>query len=308
MHSRRVAEVPPAVPAACCAALAALVYAAPAAQQATFRSGIRTVAVYATVHDEQNRLVRDLPRDAFEIFDEERKVAITVFSSGIQPITVAVMLDTSTSMATKYERVRDSALAFVRAMRPEDRARIGTFGAEITTGAHLTSDPSELERVLREELWPGGNTPLWGALSAAMDALAGESGRRVVLVLTDGADTGGLPGWKSDRAGVEKQAIGQDFMLYAINFFTPGMSSQAPRMSPVVADLADRTGGAHFEVPESGDLAATFTRVAEELRHQYLLGFIPDALDGRTHRLYVSMTRPGLTVRAKKSYIAAADR
>jgi VWFA-related protein len=297
-----------AAAAACCAALAVPGYAPAAPQQTTFRSGVRTVAVYATVHDEQGRLVRDLTRDAFEIFDEERPVAISVFSSGIQPITVAVMLDMSTSMAAKYVRVRDSALAFVRAMRPEDRARIGTFGAEIATGANLTHDTSELERVLREELWPGGNTPLWSALSAAMGTLLGEAGRRVVLVLTDGADTGGLPGWTGDRAAVEKQAIEQDFMLYAINFFTPGASALAPRMSPIVGDLAERTGGRYFEVPESGDLPATFTRVAEELRHQYLLGFIPETLDGKTHRLYVRMTRPGLTVRARKRYLAARDR
>lgn len=291
-----------------CLALAALVWTAPAAQQQTFRSGVRTVAVYATVQDEEGRLVRDLPREAFEIFDERERAAITVFSSAAQPITVAVMLDMSTSMAVKYERVRDAALAFVRSMRPEDRARIGTFGSEIAVGAHLTNDASELERVLREELWPGGNTPLWGALSAAMGSLAGESGRRVVLVLTDGADTGGLPGWAGDRPLVERQAIEQDFMLYAINFHTAAAGATAPRLSPVVADLSERTGGAHFEVPQTGDLAATFTRVAEELRHQYLLGFVPETLDGQIHRLYVRVTRPGLTVRAKKSYLAAREK
>jgi hypothetical protein len=101
----------------------------------------------------------------------------------------------SGSVMRRLLRLRDSSLQFIKALTPVDRARIGTFGAEIFISPLLTNDQKVLERVLREELWPGGMTPLWGALGAALDSLANEPGRRVVLIFTDGAAAGTLPGY-----------------------------------------------------------------------------------------------------------------
>ena len=137
-----------------------------AAQQApTFRAGTQTVPIYATVQDRNGRLVPDLTREDFEVFDSGKPVPITVFSNEIQPITVVVLLDMSGSMANRLLRVREGALHFIRALRPEDRARIGTFGEEIAISPWLTNDKGRLERILGEELWPGGPTPLWGGLN-----------------------------------------------------------------------------------------------------------------------------------------------
>jgi Ca-activated chloride channel homolog len=269
-------------------------------QQPTFKTGVQTVAIYATVRNAQGRSVFDLTKDDFEVLDNGKPVEITTFSSGRQPLTVALLLDMSGSMNPSLLRVRDSTRRFIDALRSEDRVRICTFGAEIAVSPILTNDQAVLTRIVNEELWPGGNTPLWNAMVAAMQSLAEEPGRRVVLALTDGADSGSLAGWKGTFRDVRDRATREGFMLYMV-----GMDASPIRsaLKPEVAALLDDTGGAHFNVAPGDDLGETFTRVAEELRRQYLIGFVP-AADGREHRLTVTVKRAGLQARARKSYTA----
>jgi VWFA-related protein len=267
---------------------------------ATFRSRVQVVDAYATVQDAEGRLVPDLPRDAFEVLDNGRPVPITTFSNDPQPITVAVMLDMSGSMEDRLLLVRESARRLVDALQPGDRAAVGSFGFEVAVSPLLTGEKSVLRRVLGEELWPGGATPLWRAVDAAMNALAREPGRRVVLLLTDGADndrTSGAP----RRQDLERRAVRESFMVYAI-----GMKGSA--FDDGVARVAERTGGGHFQLAADADLGATFARVVQELRHQYLLGFEASAPFGTTHAVSVRGLRPGLKVRARQSYQAEAER
>jgi Ca-activated chloride channel family protein len=278
-------------------AIAVVVVTALAAQQTTFRSGARTVAVYATVIDSSGRLVVDLSRLDFQIRDNGRPVEITLFSNELQPITVALMLDMSSSMEPRYMRVRESTMSLAQTLMPWDRMTIGTFGQEVAVSPLLTGDKAELTRVISEELWPGGGTPLWQAIDTGMTALTGESGRRVVLVLTDGEDTGGLPNWNGNRESVERRAQDSEFMIYAIGMEGTGLKGG-------IDDLADETGGGHFELKRDADLPSTFARVSDELRHQYVLGFTPASLDGKKHSLDVRVTRRDLNVRARKSYQA----
>jgi Ca-activated chloride channel family protein len=301
-------------------------------QQPVFRAGIQTVPVYATVLDREGRLVSGLERTHFEMLDDGRRAEITTFSNDIVPMTVVLLLDMSYSMTGEQARVRDAALQFVDALLPADRVRIGTFGDEIALSPWLTSDKTILRRVLREEVWPGGRTPVWSAVRAAFRSIANEPGRRVVLTLSDGVDTGcprivppapipqpapgiaaslavprqgsllnvtiGSETLCSTYADVEKTAIGSEFMTYAIGMEGPGLTAGLEK-------LADATGGGHFELQRNADLATTLSKVADELHHQYALGFTPVSLDGRIHQLEVRLTRPGLTARARKSYVAA---
>jgi Ca-activated chloride channel family protein len=284
----------------CAVALGSLWTARSAAQQPAFRSSVNTVAVYATVNDSSGRLVPNLVREDFQILDKGVPAEITTFSNDPQPITVLIMLDMSWSMRSRLLRLRDSTLKFIQALGPGDRAQIGTFGEEIAISPLLTDDKATLARVLREELWPNGGTPLWTALDAAMTALAGETGRRVVLAITDGEDVCNLP--RCVGAGrIEDRAERESFMLYAIGMDGTGLAGR-------ITELTERTGGGHFALAPGADLASTFALVADELRHQYLLGFTPARMDGGVHRLEVRVTRPGLTVRARKNYVAAASR
>ena len=276
-----------------------------ASQQPSFRSGVQTVVIHSTVKDENGRLVPGLTRDQFEVFDNGQPAQITAFSNEAQPITVALMLDMSGSMMTQVFRVRDSTLHFIEALQPADRARIGTFGSEIALSPLLTNDKRVLARVAREELWPGGGTPLWNALYAAMGSLAEEQGRRVVLVLTDGMNSGSLPGWSGSFGEVRARATKEGYMLYSIGM--EGVYQGESELKKYL-QLIDDTGGGHFNVGADDDLQATFARVADELRRQYLIGFAPVTLDGKEHSLEVRLKKPGLKARARKSYVAGQTR
>lgn len=142
----------------------------------------------------------------------------------------------------------------------------------------------------------GGGTPLWTAVHEAMISLEKEPGRRVILTLTDGVGTHlrGFPGSESD---VRRRAENDGFMLYAI-----GMEGSP--LDGSVTSLGERTGGGFFTLEAEADLTATFLRVIEELRHQYLIGFNPPKADGRMHDVEVKMRRDGMKVRARKRYRA----
>jgi VWFA-related protein len=303
-----------------------------AQEERVFRGGAQTVPVYATVRDAQGRLVPNLTRADFQVIDDGRPATITTFSDDLLPASIALLLDMSTSMLGEHARVREAALHFIEQLVPEDRVRIGTFGDEIALSPWLTSDKAILSRVLREEVWPGGDTPLWSSMRAGMASIADEPSRHVIVTLTDGIDTGcprmigstgvpqrsvallsqrfaasavrqTLPRPVDRRAScatfddVETLALDREFMVYAIGMEGPGLAGG-------LIKLTDETGGGRFELRRNEDLARAFKDVLDELHHQYALGFTPVALDGRTHLLQVRIARPGLTARARKSYVA----
>jgi len=265
---------------------------------------------------------------------------VTNFSREIVPITVVMLLDMSGSQETGVEWMRKGAGAFISRMLAADRARIGTFGIEIALSPRLTSDQVYLHRVLREEIWPGGSTPLWEAMDLGMSSLAGEQGRRVILALTDGIDTTPPPagitaplnindprgtttaatkalqsaqGASADPlsasgkyAVVRTRAEREGFMVYAVGHAVPDGGGFA--LSGQIRALAIDSGGGYRSFAERDNAAAALSEVADELHHQYLIGFSSTALDGKVHRLEIKSKRGGMTVQARKSYLAVAAR
>lgn len=305
----------------CIAAMALSGVAIPARQQTPFRSGANTVAVYATVTDKDGRLVPDLAREDFEIRDGGKTQPITVFSNDTQPITVVMMLDRSGSMRGNFGLVVAAAEAFVRKLDPGDKARIGSFAARVQIDPPaFTSDQEEMVRILRTELQETGPTPLWNALDEAIAALREQEGRRVVLIMSDGADA--PMNFRFDNRSimdVMRRAQQENVMVYAIGLqstilrppgargglggFGGALTSERP--DPGLAIVAEDTGGGYFELNRAANLGATFARVADELHRQYALGFEPPALDGKMHKLQVRVGKPGMKARARKEYFAA---
>jgi Ca-activated chloride channel homolog len=292
-----------------------------AQQQPTFRSGARTVAVYATVAQKDGRLVTDLTRDAFEIREEGKPQPITVFSTEMQPVSVVMMLDHSGSMRGNVGLVEQAAEAFIKSLGPGDTARIGTFAERIVIQPEsFTSDQGTLIRILRSGQPVIGPTPLWNALGMAVEALRGREGRKVVLVFSDGGDSPNMMSLNNRSImDVMRDAQRDDVMVYAIGLQTTvlmgpnprggigsmGGSMTSVRPDPGLARIAEDTGGGYFELNRSENLAATFAGVADELHRQYALGFEPLRLDDKMHKLDVRVNRKGLNVRARKEYFAA---
>jgi len=372
--------------------------AEPAQSQTPFHSVTHAVSIYATIVDSTGRLVTDISRDEFEIYDNGKKQNLTLFDNGIQPITIVIMLDRSGSMVKNFDLERDAAERFVADLLPTDKARLGSFSNRIEIDPpSFTSNKDDLIRILHENLLDAGVTPLWNATDVAMLALERQEGRRVVLVFTDGYDN---PEQRPDRQTVTfgqvlSRAAADEIMVYAIGLAqtcesptpaanaalealarsqsssdafdapvryqrgvapprtpplpgvrrgpdnggapvppNPGMpipgvgtplgpgvnvpvdkllgrghtdsGCSTTKPDPSLKDLAAEGGGGYFELHATDDLAPTFARVADELHRQYLLAFTPATLDGRTHNLEIRVRRPGLTIRARHSYIAAA--
>lgn len=275
--------------------------AAAAQQQPTFRSGTRTVPIYATVTDAAGRLVPDLARDDFEVWDNGKKMDLAVFENAIQPITVVVMLDTSGSMTMNLDLLKQAATQFVIRLLPTDRARIGTFSDKIRIAPKaFTNDRDDLIRILRDDIAYGNPTRLWDATDEGMTALTDLDGRRVVLVFTDGADNFS----RRKEGDVLQRARDGEFLIYAIGLRSRMRGQGITDPDPGLRKVAEETGGGYFELSHTDELNATFTRVASELHSQYVLGFSPQLLDGKVHKLEVMIKRPGLVARARKSYIA----
>jgi len=223
-------------------------------QEPTFKGGNRTVAVYATVTGADGRLVPNLTRSAFSVLDNGRPQDLTLFSSDLQPITVVILLDRSGSMRGNFTLVQQAAESFVEVMRPDDKARIGSFSNGIQVDPRdFTSDRDELLHILRTELQAEGPTPLWNAVNVGITALLHQQGRRVVLVFTDGMDSPmNFSSGNSSLKSVMKRAEEEDVMVYAIGL--------APSMPGYQGKPGSGGGGGHHGGGGGGGFPGGFGR------------------------------------------------
>jgi len=273
-----------------------------AQQTPVFRSGTQLVPIYVTVTDDDRRLVPGLIEEDFEIYDEGERQELAFFDNQVQPITVVVMLDTSASMTPSIRFLEAAAEQFLIRLLPEDQGRVGAFNDKIEFSPEFTSDRDALTAALRE-LDFGNPTRLYDAIDASLDTLVGIEGRRVILVFTDGDDTGS----DASQGDVLERARTDEVMIYAIglesNYFN-GVRQVRSRPDRGLRRLADETGGGYFELDDTDQLGPTFTRVAQELHSQYVLGFAPTKVDGKVHELEVRMKQRGMRARARKTYQA----
>ncbi|HEX2340845.1 MAG TPA: VWA domain-containing protein [Vicinamibacterales bacterium] len=270
-----------------------------------FKSGTQTVPLYVTVTDATRRLVPELAQEDFEILDNGKPQSITLFDDEIRPITAVVMLDTSGSMTLALDLVKKASEQFVIRLLPDDRGRVGAFNDKIEffPSDRFTGNRDELIGYLKE-LDFGYPTRLYDAVDQSIDKLEPIDGRRVVVVFTDGDDTAS----KAGLGDVLDRARLLEVMVYAIGLesdYFNGVQRVRTRPDRGLKKLAEETGGGFFELKKTDELGATFTRVAQELHSQYVLGFSPEKLDGKVHKLDVRVKRPGMTARARKSYVAA---
>jgi VWFA-related protein len=311
----------------CAGLIAALMANSGAAQQQqppVFRGRADVVRVFVTVTDRDGRLVTTLAQDQFEVRDEGKLQPIVLFDNSPQPIRIVVMLDVSGSMEGNLPLLRQASGELFSRLRPDDVARVGTFGDEVAISETFTRNATALLAELPSTINPNAPTPLWRALDQAMDAFGAEGDeRKVILVLSDGKDSGqiGIGQPVASQAEVIDRARRDDVMIYAIGMRSRRRQPRMPGMGPggleaaMLADLpdpglarvAEETGGGYAEIRPSEDLAAAFARVADELHGQYLLGYAPPKRDGKVHEVGVRITTKGLKPRAKKSYVAPKE-
>ncbi len=305
-------------------AVCVLGLAAVAAQTPVFRGGGEAVRVFVTVTDGDGRLVTKLEQKDFEVRDEGKPQPITLFDNTPQPIRLIVMLDVSGSMEGNLPLLRNAAEQLFARLRPDDLVRVGTFGRDVEISPVFTRDVNLLRAALPKMIAPDAPTPLWRGIDEALSGFGdGEAeARPVVLVLSDGKDSGifdfSMKGRPVSQAEIIDRARAESVMIYAVGMRSrsrqrmPPGAGQAGLGAMLTADLPDaglarvaqESGGGYVEIRAGEDLAAAFTRVADELHSQYLLGFAPPRRDGKRHDLDVRLLQKGLTARARRSYVA----
>jgi VWFA-related protein len=296
-----------------------------AAQEPIFRGSSEAVRVFATVTNRDGQLVPDLTRESFEVRDEGKPQPITIFDNTPQSIRLIVMLDVSGSMAGNLPLLRAASQQLFARLRPDDVARLGTFGHHVEISPQFTNDAGELLAALPRGIAEDAPTPLWRAANEALDAFGPKvEERAVILVLSDGKDSGPLRFGEHfySQAEIIDRARREDVMVYGVGMRSRAARPRMPGIGPgglqaaLMADLPDpglalvaqETGGGYTEIRFGQDLAAAFAQVADELHSQYLLGFAPPKRDGKVHDISVRVSDRNLKVRARKSYVAPRDR
>ncbi|HTX35288.1 MAG TPA: VWA domain-containing protein [Bryobacteraceae bacterium] len=292
--------------------LAGLLAAAAASQDTpAFRSNVELVTIPCTVVDAHGAPVEGLTREDFRVTDNGvRRVIEHLWIDTDQPVTLGLILDASESQQGQFAEHRETALKLAgRLLRPGDRA----FAIQVAEDIRLWPD---LAGTAAGELFgqpcpkqqsnvPGlravsvcGSSPLWNALyDAARLKLLPLTGSKALLILTDGFDTGSTHTWRQAADEAHKA----EATVYAIQYPSAFGGSYAPDLYRLVAE----TGGASFQAPE-GDYGPIVSRIETDLRRRYVLGFRPEKLSGKErHEVEVGVTRPDLTVRARKVYFEA---
>jgi len=299
------------------------------AQKADIRVDVGLVTVTCAVADRNGVPAKNLTADDFELHDNGRLQKIDqLWQENDLPLTVGLIVDVSGSQSAFIDQHRRTAGQFLtQVIRPQDRAFIVTVGTDVKLLADLTASPEEMRRGLSlmdmfqhagaqfgescEATIPlrgCGGTALWnGVYAAAGQKMRWVHGRKALIILSDGLDTGSPHSLSDTVESVQESAT----VVYAIKYvdhdLTPAQAGLSSRRAYTrgLERLTDETGGYTFPDPQD-KLTEIFSKIEQDLRSQYVLGFTPppEARDGRFHKLEVKMTRPDLSVRARVGYYA----
>ena len=269
-----------------------LLVAGPAGAQ--FTSGVNVVEVYVSVTDAKGQPVQGLTEADFELSEDGRPQAVSTFAAGDFPLTAALALDASFSMAGRpLQTVKSAAKAFLGALRPEDESLIVGMSSRVEVVAGPTVPrPRQISAVDGLSAW--GTTTLYDSVIAAIDAVDASRGRRALVILSDGDDR------YSEATASETlmRARRSNVMVYPV-----AMGKERPE---IFAELSAVTGGRSYYSRDYKGVEGILVSIAEELREQYLLGYTPSrpAVGGSNEwrSITVQVKRGGVNVRARDGY------
>jgi VWFA-related protein len=276
----------------------------PLKDERPFQSGIEITSVTATVTDKDGHLIHDLPREAFEVYEDGVRQTITQFTRDRVPVGLGVLLDISDSMYGK--RIQDARTAVDRflfeLLDPADEFFLMAFNHAPRALTGWTRDQAEVTRGLAG-VRPSGGTAIYDAIISALPLVERRTRQRAaLLVISDGADTASTASMREVRSAL----LRSDAFVYAIAIDSPERQPINTRVNAqALREVTSESGGRTEIVQSSADLQEATARIAEELNSQYLLGFTsPRVADGQYHSLRVRVTGTEYKVRARNGYVA----
>lgn len=271
----------------------------------TIRAEVGLVNLVFTATDRKGRVVEGLGPEDFELLEDGKRQEIEYFSDPGKgsdiPLTIALLIDTSGSVRQRLEYEQAAAAEFFREiLRPDrDLALLIQFDSEVNLVQDLTQDPEALYRALAT-LRAGNSTALYDAVYlAAEEKLEGEAGRKVIVVITDGADTSSLVKQETAIEAAQKN----DILIYGIGVHDGRFTADFG----VLQKFARETGGEFFS-PKARieEISDAFRSIQRDIRGHYSLGYTPSnrVRDGAFRKIELRSKRPGVRVRTRSGYYA----
>ena len=290
-----------------CTVIVALGAAALAAQGQRFRAGIELVSLNVTVLESSGKYATDLSEEDFEVFEDGAKQKLTFFSRTQQPISLALLLDTSASMDERMGIAQEAAIGFARQLHKEDQAEVIDFDSQVRILQNFTNDSAALEKAIRQTT-PNGSTSLYNALYIALKDLkkvkaetTSDIRRQAIVLLSDGDDTSSLIEFDE----VLDLAKRSETAIYAIGLRQGEIGRREFKEAEfVLKQLAQETGGRAYFPTDARELAKIYQTIWDELASQYSLAYSSGnpKRDGAWRRIQVRLTRPNATARTKQGY------
>ena len=267
-----------------------------------FTAKSEIVVLHVNVFDGRSDAVPHLPKDAFQVFDDGVAQPITFFNDVDVPVAVGLVIDNSTSMLTRRNMVLAGGRAFAQSSHAEDEVFTIVFNERVRealpSGEAFTRNRSLVEGSL-VRYPPGGKTAVYDAVIAGLDHLQQATHqKKVLVVLTDGDDNAS----SHSKQDMLHRATRSDALIYTI--FTGDLSATSGDKD-VLKKLAAVSGGVSYAPDTENEVVAVFTRIAENIRRGYSLGFVPTHADSDYHRVKVVVQAPGfkrLSVRSRDGY------
>lgn len=273
------------------------------ARRPNFRTAVKLTTVTATVTDADGRLVRDLPRDQFDVFEDGESQPITLFTSDRVPVSLGILLDASDSMYGR--RIADARGAidhFVTSLLDAaDEFSLLVFNHRQQLLTDWTED-RRLPLTMLEPVKPWGSTAIYDAIMSAIPlADSRHRQRAALLVVSDGADTASDTALRDLRSAL----LRTDLFVYAIGIDSADRRTiNTPVNQMALGQITDPSGGRTHIVHDSSEVEEALGRIAEELNSQYLIGYAsPKGPDGRYHSIRVRVKGDGYKVRARNGYV-----
>jgi Ca-activated chloride channel homolog len=284
------------------------------------------VLLAVTVRDAEGRPVTNLTREDFIVAEDQVRQELTSCGIAQVPVNVVLVLDASGSIFSELGAIRKAAQNFIDALGPEDQVSVVQFADKVELLQDWTTDREALRHAIGWRYRSGESTKFWDAVYLAADEqLPKVEGRRAVIILTDGIDTTSratpdLARAALDRAGASVFVVSQTQVLIErarpYTGLRGAMTGSARRANAAIAELtaseetlrqlANRYGGRLFTPLTDRDLDKDYRAVADELKQQYVLTYASqnEARDGRWRAINIFLSRPGLSVRTRKGYVA----
>lgn len=265
----------------------------------TIKVQVRLVEVYASVHDQRGHFVDGLSRESFQILEDGKPQQIAAFDSTTQSLSCAILLDTTGSMNEALPRVKNSIVKLIDELGPEDSVAIYTFDQRLVVRQDFTTDKSAAKRAALRTRAEGA-TALFDALSEAAQELSQRSGKKVLILFTDGDDNSSALNANAAVARAKKAGV----PLYTI---AEGEATRSRNLRKLLDDLSQRTGGAAYEVKKPGEIEQVFHEISEDLRHLYLISYRPPEGTGDGKWRKIDLLIKGARdyhIRAREGYFA----